>query len=207
MRPAPTTRPSAEAPNIANSPLPPSIGIKTPGARRSPFQVPTPSFAPTMTSPTISGCATPPTPGQLPAPPVQQVEQIIPDEDPQRPVDLGDDDDDEGDGEGVGSEDLDEAEGDDEGDPNQVPAGPQLPEWLLSQFHVKLAECGPNFRDAHGLPPLYARSNTFWFPQPSTFFLLKHDNPSPQKLYNPRFFLWDPEPLCSNGIPCPTCRH
>jgi hypothetical protein len=72
-----------------------------------------------MTSlPAISGGTTPP---------VQQVEHIIPDEDPQRPVDLGDDDDeDEGDGEGIGIEDLDEAEGDegdDEGDPNQVPAG------------------------------------------------------------------------------------
>ena len=61
--------------------------------------------------------------------PVQQVEQIIPNEDPQHPVDLGEDDDndDEGDGDGIGSEDLDEAEGDegdDEGNPNQVPAGP-----------------------------------------------------------------------------------
>lgn len=51
----------------------------------------------------------------------QHVEHIIPDEDPQRPVDLGDDDDeDERDGDGVGSEDLDETEGDDEGDPSQV---------------------------------------------------------------------------------------
>ncbi len=55
------------------------------------------------------------------------MEHIIPDEDPQCLVDLGDDDDDnEGDGEGVGSEDLDETEGDegdDEGDLNKVPAG------------------------------------------------------------------------------------
>ena len=194
-----------------------NTGTETPG--RSPFQVPTPSFMPTTSLPAISGCTSPPISGRLPAPPVQQVERIIPDEDPQRPVDLGDDDDDdEGDGEGVGSEDLDETEGDegdDEGDPSQVPAGPserpqtrrRLPEWLLSQFRMKLAECGPNFRDVHGLPPLYASGNTFWFPQPSTFFLLKHDNPSPDKLYNPRFFLWDPEPLCCGGIPCPNCRH
>lgn len=186
-----------------------NAGINTPGARRSPFPVPTPSFAPTTTSlPAISGGTTPP---------IQQVEHIIPDEDPQHPVDLGDDDDeDEGDGEGVGSEDLDEAEGDegdDEGDPNQVPAGPDektrtrrpLPGWLLSHFCMKVAECGPNFRNSHGLPPLYASSNTFWFPQPSTSFLLTHDDLSPEKLYNPRFFLWDPEPLCHGGIPCPSC--
>ena len=56
------------------------------------------------------------------------MEGIFPEKDPQRPADLGDDDDDdEGDGKGIGSEDLDESEGDggdDEGDPNQVPAGP-----------------------------------------------------------------------------------
>ena len=151
------------------------------------------------------------------------MECIIPDEDPQRPVDLGDDDEEEeGDGEGTGSDDLYEAksdEGDDEGDPNQVPAsaGPDdsektqtrrpLPGWLLSHFRMKVAECGPNFRDANGLPPLYATGNTFWFPQPSISFLLKHDNLSPEKLYNPRFFLWDPEPLCDGSIPCPICRH
>ena len=147
------------------------------------------------------------------------MEHIIPNEDPQHPVNLGDDDDeDEGDGEGVGSKDLDEAEGDegdDEGDPNQVPAGPDektrtqrpLPGWLLSHFRMKVAECGPNFRNAHGLPPLYASGNTFWFPQPLTSFLLTHDNLSPEKLYNPRFFLWDPEPLCHGGIPCPSCQH
>ena len=217
LRPSPTawlsTNPSTG--NLANNLLsPPNDGIETPGAQiGSPFQVPMPSFIPTTTSlPVISDATTPPGP-------IQQVERVIPDEDLQRPVDFrDDDDDDEGDGEGIGSEDLDEAEGDegdDEGDPNQVPAGldertrPRrpLPEWLLSHFRMKVAECGPNFRDAHGLPPLYATGNTFWFPQPSTSFLLNHDNLCPEKLYNPCFFLWDPESLCHGGIPCPSCRH
>ena len=100
-----------------------NIGTETPG--RLPFQVPMPLFMPTTSLPVISGCITPPIYGWLPAPPVQQVEHIIPNEDPQCPVDLGDnDDDDEGDSEGVRSEDLDETEGDDEGDLSQVPAGP-----------------------------------------------------------------------------------
>ena len=200
--PTPTAQLSLS--NIRNNML-------APGAQRSPFQVPTPLFTHTATSlPAISG-------GTIP--PIQQVEHIIPDEDPQHPVNLEHDNDkDEGDGEGIGSEDLDEAEGDEgdnEGDPNQVPAGPDektqtqcsLLGWLLLHFHMKVAECGPNFHDAHGLPPLYASSNTFWFPQPSTSFLLTHDNLSPEKLYNPCFFLWDPEPLCHGGIPCPSCWH
>ena len=79
--------------------------------------------------PVISGCTTQPIHEPTHSPPVQQVEQIIPNEDPKRPVNLGEDDnnDDEGDGDGIGSKDLDEAEGDegdDEGDPNQVLAGP-----------------------------------------------------------------------------------
>jgi len=118
-----------------------------------PSQVPSSTTHATPPLPVISGCTTRPIHEPTHSPPVQQVEQIIPNEDPQRPVDLGedDDDDDEGDGDGIGSEDLDEAEGDegdDEGDPNQVPAGPDekprtqrpLPEWLLLHFHLKVAE-------------------------------------------------------------------
>ena len=100
--------------NVGSNMLPPvNSGINTSGAWRSPFQVPTPSFAPPTTSlSAISGST---------IPPIQQVEHIIPNEDPQCPVDLGDDDnEDKGEGEGVWSEDLDEAEGD-EGDDEGVP--------------------------------------------------------------------------------------
>ena len=67
-----------------------NAGIEIPGAQRLPFRVPTPSFSPATNS--LPGCTTQP---------IQQVpvECIIPDEDPQRPVNLGDD---EGDGEGIG---------------------------------------------------------------------------------------------------------
>ena len=77
----------------------------------------------------ISGCTMRPIHEPSHSLPIQQVEQIIPNEDTQCPVNLGEDDNDndKGDGDGIGSEDLDEAEGDegdDEGDPNQVLAGP-----------------------------------------------------------------------------------
>ena len=91
FQPAPTAQLSGNPFDVASILLPPSnTGIETPGVQRSPFPVPT--FIPTLATTSItaiSGCT---------SPPIQQVEHIIPDEDPQRPFDLGDDDnDDEGD--------------------------------------------------------------------------------------------------------------
>lgn len=80
-----------------------------------------------------------------------------------------------------------------------------LPPWLKSLFEEKRDEAD-NLRE-DGCPLLYRHHRTFWFPQPSTFFLLKDRNCRPLDLYNPRFFLWDPMPLCQPfGIPCPNCR-
>lgn len=58
-------------------------------------------------------------------------------------------------------------------------------------------------RDADKLPALY-RSGTFWFPTRSLYFLLRSRIPTPQRQYNPRFFLWDP--LALFNIPCPLCK-
>lgn len=80
-----------------------------------------------------------------------------------------------------------------------------LPTWLADVFKVRVAEA--NDRDANGLPKLYAVDQTFWFPQRSTSFLLRQPQLTPQMLYNPRFFLWDPLALCRDGIPCPHCQH
>lgn len=135
-----------------------------------------------------------------------------------QPDDLGgvennlifDDDDDEddvfvmGDGLGDANEGIpEEAEEDDnETNRDQTSKAPKpcyvLPTWLKDAYKEKLAEA----------PTLYSGENTFWFPQKATYFLLKQCPLSPSNLYNPKFFLWDPERLClPGGIPCPTCHH
>jgi hypothetical protein len=153
-------------------------------------------------------------------PPTQS---IIADEDPQRSVEISEDDeDDEATGDGLGEEDGDpddEGEGDDDfdegfefddkgttGNLKAKPSRRPLPPWLLESFKARVAESSSQYRDTAGLPPLYAQHQTFWFPQPSTYFLIKKGS-TPQQLFNPRFFLWDPEALCPNGIPCPNCRR
>lgn len=75
-----------------------------------------------------------------------------------------------------------------------------MPPWLEVPFKKHLEDSSK--RDEHGRPPLYFSHAAFFFPRPSTFFLLR-DGVTPQKLYNPRFMLWDPEALCP--IPCPNC--
>jgi hypothetical protein len=139
---------------------------------------------------------------------------IIPDEDPEQTAEVFDDDENgEGIGDGLGveaDEPNNEDEADDEPECNDRPelsqSGPPkrrpLPEWLMERFKALLKEC--KCRDENGLPPLYSKHGTFWFPRISTFFILRRRHSSPPDLYNPSFFLWDPEPLCG-GIPCPNC--
>jgi len=140
---------------------------------------------------------------------------IIPSEDPQRAVEM-DDDEDDGAGDGIGEEDGgqdDEEENGDERDPadddlrtpdkpprNRRPIAP----WLLRAYKARVAEC--EHRDMHGRPPLYAVRKTFWFEQQSSIFILEDGPPSPTLLYNPRFFLWDPKALYKD-LPCPICRQ
>lgn len=159
-----------------------------------------------------------------PSPPLPHAQYIIPDEDPQCTVKTADDPDDAElgqSGEGLGMEDVgddDDAEQDEE-DPGEEhaasnsdhsvedrPTRRALPEWLLSEFQARVSESGANHRNAQGLPPLYCEKQSFWFPRPSSFFILERGDLSPQKLYNPRFFLWDPLPLCK-VIPCPLCKN
>jgi len=146
---------------------------------------------------------------------------IIAEEDPQRSVEIPEDDeDDEATGNGLGEEDSD-PDDDDEGDDElneevelddrelagkATPGHQPLPHWLLEPFKVRVAECSSQYRDAAGLPPLYAYHQTFWFLQPSTYFLVRKGS-TPQQIFNPLFFLWDPAALCPNGIPCPNCQQ
>ncbi|RDB16051.1 hypothetical protein Hypma_003473 [Hypsizygus marmoreus] len=77
------------------------------------------------------------------------------------------------------------------------------PDWLKSEFQTKLEDSSPDLRDSK-LLPLYRDHHTFWFPRPSSYFVLKRSSISPQDLLVPRFFLWDPAALCD--IPCPNCK-
>lgn len=145
-------------------------------------------------------------------------QSIILEEDPQRSIEIPEnDEDDEATGNGLGQEDgdpYDEDELDDELDEGvdddgvagkAQPSRRPLPSWLLEPFKARVAESSTQYRNTEGLPPLYALHQTFWFPQPSTFFLIMKGS-TPQQIFNPLFFLWDPEALCPNGIPCPNCR-
>ena len=133
---------------------------------------------------------------------------MIAEEDPQRSIEISEDDeDDEATGDGLGEEDGDpddDGNGDfDEGSEfdNKGMAGQAksscgpLPPWLLEPFKAQVAESSSQYRDAAGLPPLYAQHQTFWFPQPSTYFLIKKSS-MPQQLFNP------PLESSSEGLEC-----
>ncbi|KJA22277.1 hypothetical protein HYPSUDRAFT_202294 [Hypholoma sublateritium FD-334 SS-4] len=117
--------------------------------------------------------------------------RIIPDEDPDRPVDDGDgayenDNDNDGDGNGVGSEDdeADVNEDDDSGDEGNMPTPrrqrQRLPAWLMRPFKAHVDASQSKFRDAKGLPPLYSKDARLSFHRPSTLFLLNHPQLSPE---------------------------
>lgn len=148
---------------------------------------------------------------------------IIPDEDSSRPIqdlidneggDASQDNPDElDDGTGLGEEDEDsdyEAEEDHSQEGGTRKARDStgrkfvrpMPPWLEGPFKRHVEDSAARNRD--GLPRLYSIHKSFFFPRPSTFFLLRN-GVTPQKLYNPRFMLWDPEALCD--IPCPNCVH
>lgn len=109
--------------------------------------------------------------------------QIIPDEDPQRLVELDKEEEDEGEGEdpgfsrdGIGVDDkfdVDQDELGDEVDPFDKDGEPQddmymcshhaCPVWLLEASKAKVAESVPEKRDSNGLPPLYSKNCSMWF--------------------------------------------
>ncbi|KAF6751766.1 hypothetical protein DFP72DRAFT_1135650, partial [Ephemerocybe angulata] len=100
-------------------------------------------------------------------------------------------------------DELDPAEpGDEQEETTPSPRNP-LPLYLQQAFDAKVDEC--RIRDEHGRPPLYSKYKTFWFPKSSSWFLLQDPDPTPQKLFNPSFFLWDPLALYKN-LPCPNCK-
>uniref|UniRef100_A0A8H7Y1A9 3'-5' exonuclease n=1 Tax=Psilocybe cubensis TaxID=181762 RepID=A0A8H7Y1A9_PSICU len=171
---------------------------------RSSNHSPRPSVPPQLHSGQLvasNPCTTRPPPSTHTTPPH---DTIIGSEDPQREIVPLDDDDASGDGVGV-EDDLD----DDEDCPSPLSSGAPmvkpLPEWLMEQFRQHLKESRQ--RDANGLPPLYANQHTFWFPTKSVYFILRNSShPSPPDCYDSRFMLWDPLPLCNDGISCPNAQ-
>jgi hypothetical protein len=150
---------------------------------------------------------------EYPVVPEENPSQIIhdPSDDVSKDVDC-----DESDGGDDGSDDLliedgigddDEEDEDDEDEVGDIdssrkglPVRP-LPAWLKDAFNQRVEES--KLRGQDGLPALYRDHKTFWFPRPSTFFLLKDKSISPQQIYSYDMFLWDPMVLVNGGIPCP----
>ncbi|EKM74042.1 hypothetical protein AGABI1DRAFT_16655, partial [Agaricus bisporus var. burnettii JB137-S8] len=138
--------------------------------------------------------------------------QIVPEEDPQRSIDntaLQTDGDDDGLGDGLGEgddedEDEDNADDDVEGQSTSQPLRP-LPPWLMNAFNERVKEASN--RNADGVPRLYSDRQTFWFQEKATYFILENtSHVLPMQLYNPRFFLWDPQALYKS-LPCPNCAR
>jgi hypothetical protein len=137
--------------------------------------------------------------------------KVIPDVDPHRAVETTDNQpEDDYSGlmeDGLGHDDDDFIDDDEHHDVGVTNTGSRerfaLPPWLADAFKARLEEA--NNRGGDGLPKLYSVQKTFWFPQQSSYFLLRGTSLSPQDLYNPRFFLWDPECLLVGGIGCPKC--
>ncbi len=130
------------------------------------------------------------------------VERIVPEYDPLRPLDNDspDDEDDEGtgdDGDGHAAPEDDED--------CDLPAGIRPPpSWLMDAFQtnlqvVKAAVVG---HGAGAKVTIYDQLKSFWLPHVNTFFLLQRRDISPSLLYNPRFFYWDPLALIDR-LSCP----
>ncbi|XP_006454867.1 hypothetical protein AGABI2DRAFT_148226 [Agaricus bisporus var. bisporus H97] len=131
--------------------------------------------------------------------------QIVPEEDPQQSIDntaLQTDGDDNGLGDGLGEgddedEDEDNADDDVEGQSTSQPLRP-LPPWLMNAFNERVKEASNRNADDRQM---------FWFQEKATYFILENtSHVLPMQLYNPRFFLWDPQALYKS-LPCPNCAR
>ncbi|KAF6764006.1 hypothetical protein DFP72DRAFT_956173 [Ephemerocybe angulata] len=153
----------------------------------------------------------PPHPSRVDARPIQRA---IPETDPERAIDVGEEEDleDGAGGDGIGEED----DGDDEGDEGDDEAltndedTPPLPQrtrkpqsrLIQDEYVAILAEL--ELRDENGLPALYAKAGEFYVRPKAPWFFLTGKRVSPTDLYRPRWFVWDPKALYKE-LPCPGC--
>ncbi len=137
---------------------------------------------------------------------------VIPDEDPDHPISL-DDEDEEGHpfdlmGDGIGDEDDGgEDEDEDEGhgqDAMRHKSHRPLPPAVKDKYekHLQYLKQTPQGSKPH----LYELQHTFWLPHQANFFILNRTaKPRPSQLYNHRWFYWDPDHLVEGGLKCPNC--
>ncbi|KAH6903570.1 hypothetical protein BKA70DRAFT_1433610 [Coprinopsis sp. MPI-PUGE-AT-0042] len=123
-------------------------------------------------------------------------------------------------GEGIGEEDGGEDEGDERDDEGAIDgdeedevgkSGPRArarlaqPNWLLTLFAAIIKSM--NEKDTNGVPVLYSCNQTFWVEPPAAWFLLNNGGPiSPQRIFQPQFFVWDPQAVFKN-LSCPSCKN
>lgn len=146
------------------------------------------------------------------------------DDDPEEKNEMIAEDDADGEGLGKDEDQTGNEERDDEQDPTAIRTedepihaeiGPQprpaaskrsapvLAAWVLTMFQILAAQARERI---NGVPVLYAKNQSFWFPKVAAFFILQRGKPLPQDLYDVRWFLWDPFALVKH-IPCPNCRR
>jgi len=168
----------------------------------------TPHLLPPLPSRALPSHALAVSPGNVPT------RRIIPSEDPERLVEI-DEDEDEACGDGIGNEDEDL--GDEPGDMGS-PAGGEdssgslmassnrkhhlLPPWLLVEFNLVKKE----LENPNGTPSLYSQDQTFWRRRPSPYFILQRNAILPSDLYDLDFFIWDPKSHYK-VLACPDCGH
>ena len=155
------------------------------------------------------------TPSPTPAAIKRQRDQcVIPDEDPDRPISEGDGEEDGyfdlmGDGEGDeddGGEDEDNLDADVDADGSSTKRVPRpLPPSIKTAYEKHLAYL-KRTSGSQSKPRLYEIDQTFWLPHKANYFIL-HGNakPTPEMLYNHRWFYWDPDYLVDGGLRCPNC--
>lgn len=135
---------------------------------------------------------------------------IIPDEDPNRELEMDEEDELLGQGEGLeddGGPDDDEIQedGDNVDSLCNSRTRQKLPSIVYEAYQNHL-DYLKRTKDIHSKPRIYVEG-TFWLPRKSNFFLLHGSSkPRPSQFYTPPFFLWDPEHLIQGSLLCPKCH-
>ena len=135
---------------------------------------------------------------------------VVPDEDPNRALDIDEEDELLGQGEGQeddGGNDDDEMCEDDDGDSSANTHSRRYLPPIVNESYQHHIDYIKKTKGVDLKPRIYAVNGTFWLPRKSNFFILHgHSKPRPSQLYMPRFFLWDPEHLIQGSLQCPKCR-
>ncbi|KAJ7744414.1 hypothetical protein B0H16DRAFT_1422543 [Mycena metata] len=131
-----------------------------------------------------------------------RVEYVIPQEDPQRPIDVDDEDVQDPFSGSIGSgQGLEEDEDEENSEKPSHPRRP-LPPAVLDAYN-SLIESLKQSTAMKAKPRQYETLGTFWVPQKNSVF--SRLKPTAQQMYNPQIFYWDPDYIVSGGLNCPQC--